>query len=118
MRKVYVIQRPRSNHKFDMSAVERLGEVHIVLPGPANMHDQSRIDSDILKMRKVIRESHPNDIFVSLGGAPISLMVFGAAQRAENRKIQFGLFSRGQDEDGRRLNEGGSYRPLDVNLLA
>ena len=118
MRKVFIIQKPKPGHNFDMAAVEKLGEVHFLLAAPPNMHDQARIKSDMARLRKAIRDSHPSDCFIAMGGAPISLMLFGAAAAAEGREIQLGLFSRGIDEDGRRGGSGGSYRMIPVSMAA
>lgn len=116
MRKVFVIQAPKGEHGFDMGAVERLGEVNFMLPSAPNMHDQSRMKTDLSHMRKCVREAHPADVFVTLGGAPISMMLFGAACALENRTPLFGLFSRGRDGDGRRGGDGGSYRLIPVQF--
>lgn len=115
-RRVYIIQKPREGHNFDMGAVEKIGDVQFILPTAPNMHDPVRIAADLAKMRKAIKDSQPSDAFVALGGAPISLMLFGAAMAMEGRECQLGLFSRGQDADGRRGGTGGSYRLLPVNL--
>jgi hypothetical protein len=117
-RKVYVIQAPRSDHQFDMSAVERLGEVVTLLPGAPNMHDEARMVADLAHIRKCVREAHPGDVFITLGGAPISMMLFGAACAIEGVRPLVGLFSRGRDTDGRRGAEGGSYRLLPVPFSA
>lgn len=116
MRKVYIIQAPRSDHSFDMEAIERLGEVVNMLPGAPNMHDEARMKSDLAHMRKCIRESAPGDVFLPLGGAPVSMALFGAACALEGRDPLWGLFSRGIDRDGRRGGGGGSYRLLPVPL--
>lgn len=113
-RKVYVIQAPRADHQFDMKAVERLGEVVNILPSAPNMHDDARLRADLAHMRKCVREAHPSDVFLTLGGAPISMMLFGAACAAENKTPLIGLFSRGRDGDGRRNVPGGSYRLIPV----
>lgn len=115
-RKVFVIQKPKPGHNFDMEAVERLGEVHFLMPAPPNMHDQAQIKGDISRMRKAIRDSHPSDCFIAMGGAPISLMLFGSACALEGREVQLGLFSRGQDTDGRRTGQGGSYRMIPISM--
>jgi hypothetical protein len=115
-RKVYVIQAPKPGHQFDMNAVAKLGEVVNMLPGAPNMHDEGRLKSDLAHMRKCVREAHPSDVFVALGGAPISLMLFGAACAAEGKAPLLGLFSRGRDDDGRRGGPGGSYRLIPVPL--
>ena len=118
MRKVFIIQKPKPGHNFDMGAVEKLGEVVFLLNAPPNMHDQARIKGDVARLRKAIRDSHPSDCFIAMGGAPISLMLFGAACAAEGREIQLGLFSRGMDGDGRRGGSGGSYRMIPVSMAA
>lgn len=118
MRKVFVIQQPKGDHGFDMGAVERLGEVVFLLPSAPNMHDDARMKADLAHMRKCIREAHPADVFITLGGAPISLMLFGAACALEQRDPMFGLFSRGRDHDGRRSGAGGSYRLIPVPFSA
>lgn len=117
-RKVFVIQAPRPDHQFDLTAVERLGEVVNLLPGAPNMHDEARMKADLSHMRKCVREAHPSDVFVTLGGAPISMMLFGAACALENKTPLFGLFSRGRDTDGRRGSDGGSYRLIPVPFAA
>lgn len=117
-RKVYVIQAPKDGHQFDMTAVERLGEVVFMLPGAPNMHDEARMKADLAHMRKLVRESHPSDVFVTLGGAPISIGLFFAACAHEGRNPLFGLFSRGRDADGRRGAPGGSYRLIPVPIAA
>lgn len=118
MRKVFVVQKPKPGHNFDMGAVERMGEVEFLLTAPPSMFDQARMKGDIARMRKAIRDSHPSDCFIAMGGAPISLMLFGAACAAEGREIQLGLFSRGQDVDGRRTGQGGSYRMIPVTMAS
>lgn len=118
MRKVFIIQQPKENHGFDMVAVERLGEVQFMLPSAPNMHDDARMKADLAHMRKCIRDAHPSDVFVTLGGAPISMMLFGAACALEHRDPQIGLFSRGRDGDGRRGANGGSYRLIPVPFSA
>jgi hypothetical protein len=117
-RKVFVIQAPRDGHQFDIKAVERLGEMVMILPTAPNMHDESRMKADLAHMCKIVRDAHPSDVFVTLGGAPISLMLFGAACAIEKRTPLFGLFSRGRDNDGRRGGSGGSYRLLPVPFTA
>ena len=118
MRKVYVIQQPKGDHGFDMGAVERLGEVQFLLPCAPNMHDDARMKADLAHMRKCVRDAHPSDVFVTLGGAPISMFLFGAACALEKRDPLIGLFSRGRDNDGRRGHSGGSYRLIPVPLSA
>lgn len=117
-RKVYVIQSPKPDHQFDMKAVERLGEVIHILPGAPNMHDEARMKADLAYMRKCVREAHPADVFLTLGGAPISMMMFGAACMAEKKTPLLGLFSRGRDRDGRRGASEGSYRLIPVPFHA
>ena len=117
-RKVYVIQAPKPDHQFDMKAVERLGEPVMILPSAPNMHDEARLKSDLAHMRKCVRDAHPSDVFLTLGGAPISMMLFGAACMAENKTPLLGLFSRGRDGDGRRNGAGGSYRLIPVPFHA
>lgn len=90
MRKVFVIQQPKGEHAFDMDAVEKLGDVTFLLPSAPNMHDHGRMKADLSHMRKCVREAHPSDVFVTLGGAPISMMLFGAACALEARNPLFG----------------------------
>lgn len=118
MRKVFVIQSPKGEHGFDMEAVSRLGEIEFLLPSAPNMHDEARLKRDLAHMRKCVRESHPSDVFITLGGAPISMMLFGAACAAEGRDPLIGLFSRGRDRDGRRNGQGGSYQLVPTPLSA
>jgi hypothetical protein len=115
-RKVFVIQKPRPGHQFDLEAVKKLGELEFIIPNPPNVHDPVRIATDLGRMRKVVKEAHPADIFIALGGAPISLMIFGAACALEGKEFQLGMFNRGQDADGRRTGNGGSYRLVPVSL--
>lgn len=118
MRKVFVVQQPRGEHGFDMGAVERLGEVTCLLPSAPNMHDEARMKADLAHIRKCVREAKPSDVFITLGGAPISMMLFGAACALEGRDPLVGLFSRGRDGDGRRGGDGGSYRLIPVPFSA
>lgn len=116
MRKVFIIQAPRSDHSFDMSSIERLGEVIPMLPTAPNMHDEARMLSDRAHIQKLIRGAAPSDVFLPLGGAPVSMMLFGSACALEGRDPLIGLYSRGLDADGRRRTTGGSYRLLPVPL--
>lgn len=117
MRKVYVIQRPKFDSNFDLSALKALGEVEYLLPSAPNLHDQGRINADLKHITDTLLNSKPDDIFITLGGSPLSQMLFGAAfVIADMTKINYGLFSRGRDEDGRRDGQGGSYRIVPVDL--
>ncbi len=117
MRKVYVVQQPRFNDSFDLTALKALGEVEYLLPSAPNIHDQERITADLRHMVATISNASPSDIFVTLGGSPISQMLFGSAfVIAGRRSINYGLFSRGRDDDGRRDGAGGTYRLIPVDL--
>jgi hypothetical protein len=118
MRKVFVIQAPKGEHGFDLDAVERLGEVEYLLPSAPNMHDEARMKRDLAHIRNCVRNAHPGDVFITLGGAPISMMLFGAACAMEGRNPLIGLFSRGRDKDGRRNGQGGSYQLIPTPLSA
>lgn len=117
-RKVWIIQRPKFEDNFDHDAIDALGEASYMLPAAPNMMDAERIEADTQKMAQIIRDAAPTDIFVSLGGSPISQIMFGAAcALAGSPTIQFGLYSRAQDGDGRRGNgQRGSYRIIPVSL--
>lgn len=117
--KVYVIQQPRHEGDYDMGALRALGDVEFILPAAPNIHDQERITADLKHMAMILSTAAPTDIFVTLGGAPLSQMLFGAAfVTAGRRSINYGLFSRGIDGDGRRGASRGSYRLIPVDLGA
>lgn len=117
MVKVYVIQKPKPGHTFDMAALANVGEVNYILEAAANVHDQERITGDLKKIVETLRAAHKDDIFIVLGGSPLSQMLFGAAfVIAERTSIRYGMYSRPHDSDGRRGSVGGSYRAIKVDL--
>lgn len=120
MPKVWIVQRPKHEGNFDHDALKALGEIDYLLPAVPNIMDQRRISADIDGMARRIGEASPSDIFVVLGGSPLSQMMFGAAiALAGNPVINYGLYSRGQDPDGRRgrsSGQRGSYRVIPVSL--
>ena len=109
--KVFIVQRPKHGDNFDMEAIEALGEIEYLLPAAPNAHDQEMIANDIQHMASRIREAGPSDVFIILGGSPVSQVMFGEAlAHADVRSYNFGLYSRAQDRDGRRGGQRGSYR--------
>lgn len=117
MPKVYVIQKPRSESDFESAPLEALGEIEYLLPGAPNIHDQDRMTADLLHMKRIIDGAAAADVFVVLGGSPLSQMLFGAAYvLAGRRSINYGLYSRGRDGDGRRGGKTGSYRIVPIDL--
>lgn len=117
MRKVWVIQRPKFDTDFDMDALKRLGEVNYLLQAAPNAHNQERITADLKHMVEVLKSASDDDVFITLGGSPISQALWGAAFVIANKtKINYGLFSRGMDGDGRRGGKGGSYQIVPIDF--
>jgi hypothetical protein len=113
--KVWVIQKPPKVQHFDMNALDRLGEVNYIIPSAPNVHEHDRILEDYAKMLKVIEDAAPEDIFIPLGGSPFSNWLFGAALFASGRPdINTAVYSRDQDNDGRRFDTG-NYRVINMD---
>ncbi|HEU4708509.1 MAG TPA: hypothetical protein VFS17_04285 [Methylophilaceae bacterium] len=113
-RKVHVVQRPPRLDHFDIEALNSLGEVEYLTPVAPNIHDAERITADYARMLKSIVTARPDDVFVALGGSPISNWLFGAALFASGAKsINVAMYSRDIDEDGRRLDKG-RYRIVEM----
>lgn len=119
--KVWVVQRPKFSDNFDFEAINRLGaDYEYLLPSAPNMLDRERMEDDTERMRIAIQQASPADVFITLGGSPIAQMMFGAAFATSGvDTINYGLYSRPQDHDGRRGGRGqrGSYRVIPVSLL-
>lgn len=114
---VWIIQKPHTMDGFDMEALEKLGEVRELIPSAPNLFDQERISDDLKRMTKVLMEAKEGDIFIPLGGSPLSHHLFGAAFVLANKeKVKYGLYSRSRDRDGIRGASAGSYRIVDVDL--
>ena len=117
-RRALIIQKPRNEDGLDLSPLEKLGDVGFLLPAAPNIHDIERMEEDIKRMASVIKQGSPDDVFTSVGGSPISQILFAAAAiRAGRHQFNFGLYSRGRDNDGRRGATAGSYRELPVPLI-
>jgi hypothetical protein len=113
-RKIWVVQKPPKLGHFDMDALERLGEVSYIVPVAPNIHDNERIVEDYVRMLHVIQTAGPEDVFIPLGGSPISNWLFGAALYASGAEsINTALYSRNMDDDGRRLDDG-RYRIVNM----
>ena len=111
-RKVHVIQRPPKPEHFDLAALTELGEVNWLAPSAPNILDSGRLREDFERMLKAISEAGPDDVFVALGGSPISNWIFGAALYASGASsVNVAMYSRDIDGDGRR-KDAGSYRVL------
>ena len=120
MPKVYVVQAPRNPEDFDLEALKAMGDVENILPVAPNVHDPHRLKMDFERILAKLTEAQPDDIFVMLGGSPISNGLWGAAAYASNKDfINVGFYSRDIDKDGRRLNKG-RYRivPMDWREIA
>ena len=119
-RRVWIIQKPKVEASFDDRAIKALGDPFYLLPAVPNLMDQERIDEDIRRIASVLKEGAANDVFISLGGSPVSQMIFGAAiALAGVKSINFGLYSRPQDRDGRRggaNGQRGSYRIVPLSF--
>jgi hypothetical protein len=106
-RKVHVVQRPPNLHNFDTEALEALGEVEYLTPAAPNIHDEERLSLDFLHMLRVIQSASEDDVFLALGGSPISNWLFGAALYASGvESINVAMYSRDQNRDGARLDVG------------
>lgn len=116
MSRAFIVQQPRDAANFDMAALEKIGVPTPILPAAPNIHDADRIARDLSKLRDAVANAKPDDIFVTMGGAPLSNMLFGAAIALEGVPVRMGLYSRHQDEDGRRGQATGSYRVIEVKL--
>lgn len=107
MPNVYVVQTPRNPQAFDMKALQAMGNVEYLLPVAPNMHDPHRMATDFERMLNKISGAEQDDMFVMLGGSPISNALWGAAAYASDKDfINVALYSRDIDGDGRRLDEG------------
>jgi hypothetical protein len=106
-RNVFVVQRPPRLDHFDVDALSTLGKVDYLAPNAPNIHDPERLLSDYRRMLKAISEAGAEDVFLALGGSPVSNWLFGAALYASGTKaINVAMYSRDIDGDGRRLDKG------------
>lgn len=115
MSKAFIVQQPKPNNNYDFESLDAVGSYEFLLESSPNIHDPERVASDVEHMKQVIESAGPDDFFVTMGGAPLSNILFGLAfERADVDSINFGLYSRGRDLDGRRGGEG-SYRIITID---
>jgi hypothetical protein len=118
MRKVYVVQRPRELDHFDMPALEALGEVIWVLPWAPALTDPEKLKADFQRLLDAVENATDEDVFVCLGGSPISNALFGAAIYASGKHVvQMGMYSRDVDTRSGARKLTGSYRIVPMSWL-
>lgn len=113
-RRVHVVQRPPRLDHFDVEALQDLGDVDYLAPQAPSIHDPERMAADYQRMLRTINEATQDDVFLALGGSPVSNWLFGAALYASGVPgVKVAMYSRDMDDDGRRL-EKGRYRIVDM----
>ena len=113
-RKVHVVQRPPRLDHFDVEALQELGDVNYLTPIAPNVQDPDRMRVDYQRMLRAINAATEDDVFLALGGSPVSNWLFGAALYASGVPgIKVAMYSRDIDDDGRRLDKG-RYRIVDM----
>ena len=115
-RKVHVIQRPPRLDHFDIEALNGLGDVEYLAPSAPNVQDPERLAADFKRAHDALVAAGEDDVFVALGGSPVSNWLFGAAIYASGRNdLNVALYSRDQDKDGARQDKG-RYRIINMKL--
>lgn len=118
MRKVYVVQRPRELDHFDTPALEQLGVVEWILPWAPALTDPDKLKADFKRLLAAVEEAANEDVFVCLGGSPISNALFGAAIYASGKHVvNMGMYSRDVDTRSGARKLTGSYRIVPMSWL-
>jgi len=117
--RVYLLAQPSISRRGELPDLRPLGEfgdVTVIVTGDMNPMRYPGKTADAIEDK--LADFDPDvDYLAAAGGATLAALVIGLVLgQMEIEQFQWLSFQRGTDAEGRRVNEGGYYRPVRLNF--